>query len=88
MTKIIGSVFSNGPTSAAAYQDYATVTADDSKRPRETAAGWRYPGGSNVRVCNCIGSQPGQPVCPCRMANLKIRDGRWVEVIDHGPAKS
>lgn len=39
-----------------------------------------------MRACNCIGPQPGQPVCPCKMGSLKIVDGRYVEVIDHGPA--
>lgn len=84
--RVIGSVFSNGPTSAAPYQDYAT--ADDSKRPRETAGDWTFPSDSTVWPCNCIGPQDGNPVCPCRMRSLEIRDGRWVEIIDHGPAKS
>lgn len=36
--------------------------------------------------CGCVGPQGGQPLCPCRMRGLKVVDGRWVEVIDHGPA--
>ncbi len=39
-----------------------------------------------THACNCVGPQPGQPVCPCRMGSLKIVDGRYVEIIDHGPA--
>jgi len=38
------------------------------------------------RACNCIGPQDGQPPCPCRMRNVKVVDGRYVQVIDHGPA--
>lgn len=36
-------------------------------------------------ACFCIGPQNGQPLCPCRMASVEIRDGRYVEIIDHGP---
>ena len=39
-----------------------------------------------MRACNCIGPRPGQPVCPCKMGSLKIVAGRYVEIIDHGPA--
>lgn len=39
-----------------------------------------------ARACNCVGPRPGDPVCPCRMSALTVRNGRWVEVIDHGPA--
>lgn len=35
-------------------------------------------------LCNCIGPQGNDPVCPCRMSNLRKQNGRWVEVIDHG----
>jgi hypothetical protein len=43
-------------------------------------------GQTETRACNCVGPRPGQPVCPCRMPALKVVDGRYVEVIDHGPA--
>lgn len=36
--------------------------------------------------CFCVGPRPGEPVCPCRMRNMVMKDGRWVETIDHGPA--
>lgn len=36
--------------------------------------------------CNCVGPQDGQPVCPCRMRNVRVRDGRYVEETDLGPA--
>ena len=39
-----------------------------------------------MTACCCLGPQNGEPVCPCRMKNVKIIDGRWVEVIDLGPA--
>lgn len=28
--------------------------------------------------CNCIGPQHGQPLCPCQMKNVIIRDGRYI----------
>lgn len=39
-------------------------------------------------VCGCIGPQNGEPLCPCRMRCVTIKDGRYVEVIDHGPVPS
>lgn len=30
-------------------------------------------------ACNCVGPQNGQPRCPCLMAGLVQRDGRWIE---------
>jgi len=36
--------------------------------------------------CNCVGPRNGEPLCRCRMRNVKIVDGRYVEVLDHGPA--
>jgi hypothetical protein len=27
-------------------------------------------------------------LCPCRMRNVQVREGRYVEVIDHGPSES
>lgn len=37
--------------------------------------------------CGCIGPQNGQPLCPCRMrGGVQIKDGRYIETIDHGPA--
>ena len=59
----------------------------------DNAFGWRADGAAGLRIrandtraCNCVGPQPGQPVCPCRMPAIKVVDGRYVEVIDHGPA--
>jgi hypothetical protein len=59
----------------------------------ETAKAWRSATSgtspaSQSRICFCVGPQDGAPVCPCRMPALEIRDGRWIEIIDHGPAKS
>lgn len=48
--------------------------------------GWQAPANDNFRACNCIGPQDGKPLCPCRMRGLQIVDGRYVEVVDHGPA--
>lgn len=36
-------------------------------------------------LCACVGPQNGQPLCPCRMKNLTIEDGRYVEKKDFGP---
>lgn len=41
---------------------------------------------SAPRACNCIGPQNGQPRCPCAMRNVKVVNGRYVEVNDLGPA--
>lgn len=35
-------------------------------------------------ACACLGPQNGQPLCPCKMRNVKEMNGRYVEVIDHG----
>lgn len=40
-----------------------------------------------VRACFCVGPQNGDPVCPCRMRAVRVVDGRYVEIIDHGPAE-
>ena len=43
--------------------------------------------GSSARyhACNCVGPQHGEPLCPCRMRGVQIKDGRYVEIVDHGP---
>jgi hypothetical protein len=38
------------------------------------------------RLCNCIGPQNGQPLCPCQMSGVKIVNGRYVKTTDLGPA--
>ena len=44
------------------------------------------PADTTTHACFCIGPQRGEPLCPCMMRNVKIRGGRYVQVIDHGPA--
>lgn len=69
-------------------------TSDDSKRWRQTAGGWQAPfdralrqvDPSTAHPCNCIGPQNGDPVCPCQMRGVSIRNGRYVRVTDLGPA--
>lgn len=39
-----------------------------------------------MHPCGCIGPQEGAPLCPCRMRNVQIVNGRYVETIDLGPA--
>lgn len=41
---------------------------------------------NEVHPCNCVGPQDGDPVCPCQMRHVSIRNGRYVRVIDLGPA--
>ena len=31
-----------------------------------------------VSACCCIGPQNGQPVCPCKMRGVIIKEGRYV----------
>lgn len=57
----------------------------DARRRYRTAADWSK-FNADVHPCNCVGPQDGNPVCPCRMRSLRILNGRWVEIIDHGPA--
>ena len=38
-----------------------------------------------MSTCNCMGPQNGQPLCPCRMRDVKTIDGRYVRVEDLGP---
>lgn len=40
----------------------------------------------HATICNCIGPQSGQPLCPCAMRGVQIIDGRYVQVKDLGPA--
>jgi len=37
-------------------------------------------------TCACMGPQNGEPLCPCKMKHVVIQAGRYVEIIDHGPA--
>lgn len=32
----------------------------------------------HVNSCGCVGPQNGQPLCPCKMSGVKIKDGRYV----------
>lgn len=42
---------------------------------------------SQVSACFCMGPQNGQPLCPCAMKNVFIRDGRYIRrEVDLGPA--
>jgi hypothetical protein len=37
------------------------------------------------RACFCVGPQNGEPLCPCRMRGVTVRNGRYVGIIDYGP---
>ena len=34
--------------------------------------------GVQTAPCFCVGPQNGQPLCPCRMRGVIIRDGRYI----------
>jgi len=39
----------------------------------------------NAITCCCLGPQDGEPVCPCAMRSVFIKDGRYKQIIDLGP---
>jgi hypothetical protein len=41
---------------------------------------------SDTRACMCVGPQNGEPVCPCRMRNVVVINGRYKEITDLGQA--
>lgn len=46
------------------------------------------PADMNARACNCIGPRNGQPRCPCGMAGIVERGGRWIQLErDLGPVR-
>lgn len=32
----------------------------------------------HMTPCNCVGPQNGEPLCPCRMRGVIIKNGRYV----------
>lgn len=38
--------------------------------------------------CHCRGPQGGDPCCPCEMRHVQIVLGRYVKIVDLGPAPS
>ena len=36
------------------------------------------------QACCCMGSQNGEPVCPCAMKYVKIVDGHYIQITDLG----
>ena len=63
----------------------ATINSDR-LRYREWTTDHASPQVDPPHQCGCIGPQDGNPVCPCRMRSLRVQHGRFVEIIDHGPA--
>lgn len=49
--------------------------------------GYKWLASTSARSCNCMGPQNGEPLCPCRMQSVKVENGRYIEVIDHGPVR-
>lgn len=43
--------------------------------------------GVQSHACNCIGPQDGDPLCPCMMRDVVVKDGRYVQTIDYGPVQ-
>lgn len=42
---------------------------------------------NEARACFCRGRQNGQPLCPCMMRDVQVRNGRYVWVQDLGPTQ-
>lgn len=38
-----------------------------------------------MAMCNCVGPQNGEPMCPCMMSGVAVRDGHYVLERDLGP---
>lgn len=32
----------------------------------------------SAKACYCTGPRPGEPLCPCRMRSVVVRNGRYV----------
>ena len=37
-------------------------------------------------ACACVGPKEDEPVCPCAMKSVFIKDGRYKQIIDLGEA--
>jgi hypothetical protein len=54
---------------------------------QERAAWLAANGGRDAKACGCVGPQNGQPLCPCAMRGVVVKDGRYVRPEqDLGPA--
>ncbi len=40
--------------------------------------GITFPNLEGSFMCNCVGPQNGEPMCPCSMRNVQIKDDRYV----------
>lgn len=40
---------------------------------------------ADSRACFCIGPQNGEPLCPCMMEQVEIKNNRYVLIQDLGP---
>ena len=67
-------------TNNCLQQLYGKIAADSYYKQRQQ----QHPA---QRACNCIGPQNGQPLCPCMMAGVEVKNGRYVKTIDYGPVK-
>jgi hypothetical protein len=43
-----------------------------------TLAIQRVTGQELMSPCACMGPQNGEPLCPCAMRSVQVKDGRWV----------
>lgn len=48
--------------------------------------GWGHQS-QTARACHCVGPQDGKPLCPCQMRGVQVINGRYVQIIDHGPVR-
>lgn len=61
----------------------------------KTAEAWNIEQGKGhhsfryeLRQCFCVGPQNGEPLCPCKMTQVEIRDGRYIQrEVDLGPVR-
>lgn len=40
-----------------------------------------------MSTCFCMGPQNGEPLCPCQMRKVVIRNGRYIYEQDLGPVR-
>ena len=67
----------SGAATGVLSVDYNAVLAADYAHAMEVRRAQRAP----VPVsnpCNCIGPQGGEPLCPCAMRGVIVRDSRYV----------
>ena len=65
----------------ARVAEYTLITGPDETRELMSKHGDL----GALDTCFCVGPQDGLPCCPCRMKDVHVRSGRYVEFRDLGP---